>query len=185
LAPTHASHLDFWSICLALPPGIRRKLYIAAATDHFYARWGWGLATRLLSYHNFAFNRHAQGTTEFKRLLRILQAGYSLLLFPQGSRMREGKWAPFKPWVARLAIASGVPVLSVGLAGTDRALPPGARWPRTAAIRVEFGPALPPPLAAQGQWGEVVRREALDRYAGAINQNAYELWQRAQEKIPA
>ena len=179
LAPTHASHLDFWSVLMALPEPLLRLTYIAAATDHFYQRPGWALATRLVSYHNFAFNRLARGTSEFKRLEQVVEAGYTLLVFPQGSRMRQGNWVPYKPWLARLAIATGVPVLPIGIAGTERVLPPGTCRPRPARIRVALGKPMPPPEWPRGKNPGWVRREDLDHYAFSINQAAFALWQQA------
>lgn len=148
LAPTHASHLDFWAVLAGLPPGLRQRTYVAAAEDFFYARWWRRWVTRLFSYHNFPLNRRQDTVGEYGRLRQILAEGFSLLVFAQGSRTRDGSLPPFKPLLALLAVDSGVPLVPVAVRGTFEALPAGRWWPRRAPIAVRFGAPLIPTLAA-------------------------------------
>jgi 1-acyl-sn-glycerol-3-phosphate acyltransferase len=139
LAPVHASHLDFWAVLESLPQALRHKTYVAAARDYFYASWARLGITRLFSYHNFPFDRHARSTQEYRKLCQLLQSGLSLLIFPEGSRSRDGQLQAFKPLVSMLAVEQNIPLIPVMLRGTREALPAGRFWPRRAAIRVIFG----------------------------------------------
>jgi long-chain acyl-CoA synthetase len=144
LAPTHASHLDFWAVLEGLPSVLRQQTYVAAASDHFYRPGLRRLFTRMGSYHNFAFDRRAVGTDSFRRLLGILEAGFSLLLFPQGTRTRDGGLMPLKPLVSLLAVESGLPVVPIVVQGTFESLPAGRFWPRRHPIQVAYGTPLLP-----------------------------------------
>ncbi len=165
LAPTHASHLDFWAVLEGLSPALRRKTYVAAAEDFFYQRaWRRGLI-RWFSYHNFPLNRRAVGLDQYKRLRRLLQAGYSLMVFAQGTRTRDGSLLPFRPMLAMLAADCGVPIVPVAVMGTFQALPAGRAWPRRHAIRVRFGA----PLTAEVLENEP-QPELLPKMAKRLNQ---------------
>ena len=60
------------------------------------------------------------------RAQRGLEDGVSVLTFPEGTRSRTGELGPFNSGAARLALASGVPLIPVGVAGTDWLLPKGS-----------------------------------------------------------
>lgn len=142
LAPTHASHLDFWAVLEGVTPGLRRKTYVAAATDFFYQHAARRALTRWFSYHNFPLNRRAAGLDQYQRLRALLQAGYSLLAFAQGTRTRDGGLLPFRPLLSMLAADCGVPIVPVAVMGSFQALPAGRVWPRRHPIRVRFGAPL-------------------------------------------
>jgi 1-acyl-sn-glycerol-3-phosphate acyltransferase len=57
-----------------------------------------------------------------------LQHGLSVMMFPEGTRSRDGGVRPFKDGAFRLAIEAGVPVLPVAIAGTHRCMPKGSPW---------------------------------------------------------
>jgi len=143
-APTHASHLDFWAVLEGIDPLLVEKTYVAAAFDYFYQSPWRKLITNLISFHNFPFPRHAVTPATYRRLYEILRAGLSLLIFAQGSRMRDGKLLPFKPLLAMLAMESGIPLVPVAVQGTFAALPAGRWWPRRHPITVVFGEPIYP-----------------------------------------
>ena len=123
-APTHTSHLDFWAVLAGLPKPLQQKTYVAAAKDFFYTpqkRW----LTWLWSYHNFPFDRQSVSPQAYRHLGQLLQQGLSLMIFPQGSRARDGRLQPPKPIAAMLAADQNVPLLPVAVQGTHGALPPG------------------------------------------------------------
>lgn len=53
--------------------------------------------------------------------------GYSLIVFPEGTRSRDGELHPFKKGAFRMAIATGLPVIPVTVNGTWEVWPPGSK----------------------------------------------------------
>ncbi len=67
-----------------------------------------------------------------------LRSGAAVAIFPQGTVLGSAE----RPWhrgAARLALATGAPIVPVRIVGADRALRPGTRLPRRARVRVVIG----------------------------------------------
>lgn len=140
ICPTHASHLDFSAIRLALRPRYRRRLAAAAAADYFaVSRTRWFFAAWLGS---FAFNRTGKGDDSFAAAAALLDAGWNVLVFPEGTRSRTGEIGEFHPGAGLLAIRTGHQVLPVRIVGIAAVLPKGARRPHRAPVEVRFGAPL-------------------------------------------
>ena len=55
----------------------------------------------------------------------LVASGRSLIIYPEGTRSRDGELRPFKKGAFTMAVAGGIPILPVTIAGTYRAWPPG------------------------------------------------------------
>lgn len=142
ICPTHASHLDFSAIRLALGPRHRRRLAAAAAADYFaVSRVRWFFAAWLGS---FAFNRMGRGADSFATAAALLDAGWSVLIFPEGTRSRDGRIGAFHPGAGLLAVRTGRQLLPVRITGIADVLPKGARRPHRAPVEVRFGEPIRP-----------------------------------------
>ena len=104
----------------------------------------------------FPFPRH--GTQGIERAEALLASGRSVLLFPEGTRSRDGEVAPFRCGAGFLA-RLGVTIVPVGITGTRDVFPKGARLPRRAPVALVFGKArtFDASLAA-----EVIAKELRD-----------------------
>jgi len=117
----------------------------------------------LRAYGGFGVRR-GQADREAYRLARaVLEGGDWLGLAPEGTRSREARLGEPKPGVVTLALRSNALVLPVGIAGSERTWPIGARLPRRGTtVTVRFGQAYRPrdgdPAAPEGS-AEVARRE--------------------------
>lgn len=76
-----------------------------------------------------------------------LEDGISLLFFAEGTRSRDGALRPFKKGAFSTAIAAGLPILPIGIAGTHQAVPPGKACVRGGALAIEVGE----PIAVEGR----------------------------------
>ncbi|HZC26085.1 MAG TPA: lysophospholipid acyltransferase family protein [Actinopolymorphaceae bacterium] len=74
--------------------------------------------------------------------LRILQRGEIFGIYPEGTRSPDGRLYKGKTGVARLALASGAPVLPVAMIGTDKMQPPGKALPKIMRPGVRIGKPL-------------------------------------------
>jgi 1-acyl-sn-glycerol-3-phosphate acyltransferase len=91
--------------------------------------------------------------------VEAVHAGRLIGIFPEGTRSPDGRLHRGKTGVARIALASGAPVIPAGITGTDRAFPRGAKLPRPHPVRIVFGPPVSVPAAADGE----VKDPALTR----------------------
>lgn len=83
--------------------------------------------------------RQGRDTAGVRALLQALRAGRVVALAAEGHRSRTGRLQPINTVIARLATGAGVPLIPVGIAGTFRALPPGAMLPRRHPVVLRLG----------------------------------------------
>ena len=136
VCPTHASHLDVSALRLAIGPRLRRRLAPAVAADYWRpSRTRWFFAAWLGA---FPFVRSASADS-ISAAQALLDRGWNILVFPEGTRTRSGEIGALKPGVGLIAKRSGRPVLPVRIIGTHEILPPGARRPHRGRVEVRFG----------------------------------------------
>ena len=94
----------------------------------------------------------------------LLQDGHTLCLFPEGTRSRTGRVAPFKGGSFQSAIDAGVEVLPVAIEGAGDVLPPEGFRVRAGVITVRFGTPIP----TAGTSGAVGRQALADAAHGSV-----------------
>jgi 1-acyl-sn-glycerol-3-phosphate acyltransferase len=87
-------------------------------------------------------DRANPGPATLRQVSAVLRSGEVLCVYPEGTRGTGRTLLPFKSGAFRFAISASVPVIPVGIAGADRILPRGARWPRPVRAHIAFGPPL-------------------------------------------
>ncbi|KXK58252.1 glycerol acyltransferase [Micromonospora rosaria] len=80
----------------------------------------------------------------FDAAIPALRGGDQVAIYPEGTRSPDGRLYRGRTGAARLAVAAGVPIVPVGMIGTEKVQPIGARVPRPGAgkITVRFGKPL-------------------------------------------
>ena len=112
----HSSHYDTPILFTTLPRQLR---IIAKSTLRHVPFVGWHLA---LAGHLLIDRKHP-GAGVLKRMQRMITQGASLVVYPEGSRTRDGRVMKFKGGVFLLAIDSGLPVVPVSIAGSRAVMP--------------------------------------------------------------
>ncbi len=156
LIANHTSHMDTPIILAALPRRLRKHTTVAAAADYFYRnRWTAILASLLFNTVPVDRKGGGVGTRGGKgtgHLDKLLDQGWSLLLYPEGSRWNKGE-RRVRRGAAVLASEHHMPVVPIRVEGTAEAMPPGQIWPRRLhrglfarrhRIRVAFGDPIQP-----------------------------------------
>ena len=160
LVANHQSHLDTAALADALPPERRADLSPVAADDYFFSTptHAW-LASRLLNLR--PVSRDRRGGHDLVRLRRYLvDESASLLVFPEGSRSRDGRMHSFRRGIGMLLAGSPATVVPCHIEGSHRAWPAHKRWPRPGRLRIRTGN----PLAfgdlpnCSGSWTRIARR---------------------------
>ena len=138
LAPNHVTFLDSFF----LPLVVNRRVTFVAKAEYFDS-WKTGWFFRAVGQ----IPMHRQGGSASERALAaardVLEAGGVLGIYPEGTRSPDGRLYRGHTGVARLAIGCRVPVVPVGLVGTDRVQRPGSNLPRPfKQVTVRFGHPL-------------------------------------------
>jgi glycerol-3-phosphate dehydrogenase (NAD(P)+) len=114
LAPNHRSFLDPWVVGVCL----RRPVYFVAKRELFEKRWmGWFLN----SLGAFPIRRGESDEEAMETARTLVERGNVLLIFPEGTRHRNGSLGNPKRGVGRLALETGAPIIPVAVHGTERA----------------------------------------------------------------
>ena len=149
LAANHSSHLDTPFILSALPLRHRHRTVVVAAADYFYADWLRATFVSLM-FGTIPVERDEGASSESTaRMHRLLETRWNLLLYPEGTRSRDGDIGELHLGAARFAIEHEIPLVPIGVTGTHASLPPGSWWPRRSNIVVRMGSPLQPAGDAQ------------------------------------
>ena len=154
LVANHASHMDTPIILSALPRRLRKRTAVAAAADYFYRNrvTAW-LASLLFNTVPVDRKGGGGGTKGASHLDKLIDDGWSLLLYPEGSRKHSGEPGRVKRGAAVLASHHNLSIVPIRVTGTAAAMPPGAVWPkrlrgrlfsRRHRVDVTFGEPIPP-----------------------------------------
>jgi 1-acyl-sn-glycerol-3-phosphate acyltransferase len=135
LASNHASYLD--------PPlvgaGLRRHINYLAREDLFQVPvMGWVLR----QWQVVPVDRDGGGAAGLRRILDRLLAGGAIILFPEGTRTRDGKLQTARSGIGLTVIKSSAPVVPVRVFGTFEAYGRHLRFPRPRRMTVKYGRPL-------------------------------------------
>lgn len=160
LAPVHRSYLD--TVLAAYPTS--RRLRFMGKSGVFAKPWA---AKVFISLGGFPVRR---GTPDREALLicqRALEVGEPVVLFPEGRRGRGPQVGELLGGPAFLALRANVPIVPLGIGGSERSMPVGAKMLRPAKIALVVGkPIWPPPRAA----GSRVPRSMVDELTARLHQ---------------
>jgi 1-acyl-sn-glycerol-3-phosphate acyltransferase len=140
----HSSHLDTPLILGSLPRHLNQRVAVGAAADYFFDARLRAVVTALV-FNAFPVERHR--SRKLRSLAPYLLAkGWSLLLFPEGTRSEDGWMSPLRLGAAHLCVTQGVPLVPIALRGTYAAMPRGRNWPMPGRARVvvRYGTPLHP-----------------------------------------
>jgi 1-acyl-sn-glycerol-3-phosphate acyltransferase len=135
----HESHLDALILASALPRRQRRFVLPVAAGDTFFvspliAAFAAACLNALPLWRKNAGRHALQQLRE-----RLISEPCAFILFPAGTRSRDGSFLSFKPGLGMMVAGTSAPVVPCFLEGAFETFPPGARWPRPRQITLTVG----------------------------------------------
>jgi 1-acyl-sn-glycerol-3-phosphate acyltransferase len=161
----HSSHLDTPLILGSLPPRFADRVAVGAAADYFFDT-RWRAVTTALLFNAFPVERY--GSRRLRSLASdLIDDGWSLLIYPEGTRSEDGWMNPFRIGAAYLCVTKGIPVVPIALCGSYAAMPRGRNWPKPGRPRITIRYGRPLHPAADEKPGDFRRRmtEAVVRLA--------------------
>ncbi len=134
----HSSHLDTPLIFSCFKLNMVNKIRAVAALDYFFSNPIVRVATHLLC-NIIPINRKSADFTAISMCKKVLQSGGSIIIYPEGTRTRNGKMAEFKPGVGILIKKTKSPVLPVFIKGTYNCFNHKRAFPCSGPIEILFG----------------------------------------------
>ena len=161
----HASHMDTPLLLRALPWRWRRRTSVAAAADYFYGSRVMAHAVSL-AFSTVPVEREA-GAAGASVLEHLLDDGWSLVVYAEGTRSRDGTVGRLRAGAAMLAAERGLPIVPVHVSGTHATMPVGRGWMRRGSglRRREVGVAFGPPIHPDPS---LHRTEVMERVRGFL-----------------
>lgn len=132
LAPTHRSILD-----TPIASGVTRRRMRFMGADKYWKHDAFGRLLTALG--GFPVSRGTADREALKRSIAVLQDGEPLVLFPEGERKLGPLVQPLFDGATYIAVKAGVPIIPVGIGGSERAMPKGAKFIRPRKLHVVVG----------------------------------------------
>ncbi len=152
VAPVHRSNLDGPLVNSRCP----RKVRSLAKIEMFKGNVGTWISAMIGS---FPVHRGAGDRRTLQAAIGLLRRGEPLLVFPEGTRHSGRRVGEIFGGAAFLAARTGVPILPVGIAGTEEAMPPKAKFLRRVPVSIVIGEPLQPPNTENGRLSSHQRHE--------------------------
>ena len=169
LAPAHRSNADF---ALVLSVTRRRMRYMGKAGIWKY-RVLWPVFDAL---GGFPVSRGVADRAALRTCIGVIETGEPLVLFPEGTRRSGPVIDDLFDGVAYVASRTGVPIIPVGIGGSEGALAKGKKLPRPVKVTVVVGPPMTVEVGAGGR----VPRRAVRETTGALKVELQRLFDEAQ-----
>lgn len=156
MAPVHRSAIDFGFPALLTD----RKLYFMAKDS----LWDSEPVGHLLTYLGvFPVRRDVTDRGALMRAEQVLKKGETLVLFPEGTRQTGTQVGELLEGTAFLSARARAPIVPIGIANSERALPKGSKLPRPVSVKIVVGKVLdPPPLTGTGRISRSHLRETTE-----------------------
>jgi 1-acyl-sn-glycerol-3-phosphate acyltransferase len=172
LAPVHRSNIDF-----ALTSIITRRPMRYMGKDSI---WKSKLLGRFVSMLGaFPVHRGSADRDAVKACTNIVEGGSPLVMFPEGTRCSGPVIEEMFDGTAYVAARAGVPIVPLGIGGSEAMLPKGAKLPKRSKLVLVVGDPIPAPARSEG--GRVPR-SAVGDLTGRLHVELQALFDDAQER---
>ena len=172
LAPVHRSNIDFLLVSAVQR---QRMRYMGKHT-----LWKFKPLGRFISALGaFPVHRGTADREALRRCIDIIDSGEPLVVFPEGTRQSGPDVQPLFEGAAYIASRTGVPIVPVGIGGSEAAMPKGSKTIRPRRIRIVIGTPLAPPRGAAP--GDRVPRSAIKETTAMLHTEIQKLFDTAQQ----
>ncbi len=142
MVANHSSHLDALVLAAALPWRLRQSVFPIAAGDVFFETPVAALFSAMM-LNALPMWRKSCGPHAMQQLReRLIGEPAIYVLFPEGTRSRDGQMGRFKPGLGMLVAGAVAPVVPCYLHGAFAACPPDSKLPRPHPLHLRIGTPL-------------------------------------------
>lgn len=171
LAPIHRSNIDTPLVAAVT----RRRMRFMGKDSLWRVRpVGWIVS----ALGAFPVTRGSADREALRRCVLVLEAGEPLVLFPEGTRQSGPRVMPLFDGAAYVAVKAGVPIVPVGIGGSEGVMPKGSRMIRPRKCVVVVGVPLIAPVDESGRVPRSAVREVTERLSSELQR----LYDEAQDR---
>jgi 1-acyl-sn-glycerol-3-phosphate acyltransferase len=172
LAPVHRSNVDF-AIASTVT---KRRMRFMGKDSLFKLKPFAAFITALGAYpvHRGGADREA-----LRRTIAMIEGGEPVVIFPEGTRQSGPEVQTLFEGAAYVATRTGVPIVPVGIGGSEKAMPKGSKLLHPTKVAVIVGPALRPTPAEDGKR---TSRRAIHELTEQLHSEIQKLFDQAQAK---
>jgi 1-acyl-sn-glycerol-3-phosphate acyltransferase len=174
LAPVHRSYIDT-PISAAVTR--RRLRYMAKDSMWKNSTFGWLIS----SVGGFPVSRGTTDLEALKRCFLLLEQGEPIVMFPEGERKSGPIIQPLFEGAAYVAARGNVPIIPVGIGGSEAVMPKGTKMIHPHKVRVIVGKPIHPVLGENGR----APRSEVKRLTAELHDELQRLFDSAQARVPA
>lgn len=171
IAPVHRSNLDVPVLGATCPRRLRYFAKDSLFTNRF---WTWLLTL----VGGFPVRRDGTDRPALDAAIRVLERGEPLAMFPEGERKSGPLVHPLLNGVAYVAGRAQVPIVPVGIGGSERAMAKGNLLPRPTRLIFLYGEPIDPPRSD----GKRVPRSEIHRVTAELHEAIQSLFDEAQRR---
>jgi 1-acyl-sn-glycerol-3-phosphate acyltransferase len=142
LAPVHRSIIDTFAVGALT----RRRLRYMGKEELWKVGW-FGRIIEALGA--FPVHRDVTDREAFRRCVAVIEGGEPLVLFPEGTRRSGPTVSDLREGATYLAARTDIPIVPVGIGGSEMALPRGTRFPRPVKIHLVVGEPMTVKVAGE------------------------------------
>jgi 1-acyl-sn-glycerol-3-phosphate acyltransferase len=172
LAPVHRSNVD-----TPLVSSVTKRRLRFMGKD---SMWKIGLIGRLFTALGaFPVHRGTADREALRRTMEVIQSGEPVVIFPEGTRQTGPLVQPLFEGAAYVAVRTGVPIVPVGIGGSEAAMPKGSKMLRPTRVHIVIGEPLHPPARAEG---ERAPRRVIHELTEQLHTRLQDLFDQAQAR---
>ena len=172
VAPVHRSNVDTPIVAIVTK---RRLRYMGKDSLWKKPAFAWMLS----ALGGFPVTRGSADREALKRCVEVLQGGEPLVLFPEGERKSGPTVQPLFDGAAYVAAKAGVPILPVGIGGSEAVMPKGAKFVYPRKVHVVVGPVIRVETGENGR----APRNAVKTASDALHAELQRLYDLADARV--
>ena len=174
LAPIHRSNID-----TPLTATVTRRRIRFMGKDSLWkiGPLGWIMS----ALGAFPVTRGTADREALKRCIAVLEQGEPLVLFPEGTRQSGPRVMPLFDGAAYVAVKAGVPIIPIGIGGSERVMPKGSKmiYPRKCVV-VVGEPIMPGATSVDRKEGDRLARSSVKDVTERLSTDLQRLFDEAQ-----
>ncbi|MBV8958974.1 MAG: 1-acyl-sn-glycerol-3-phosphate acyltransferase [Actinobacteria bacterium] len=172
LAPVHRSNVD---TVLACTITTRRMHFMGKAS-----MWKYGFGVLWNALGAYPVHRGSADREALRKTADMIATGEPVVIFPEGTRQSGPEVQPLFDGAAYVAAKTGVPIVPVGIGGSEKAMPKGSKFIHPTKVHIVVGAPIDPPRAEEGKR---TSRRAVHELTEQLHTEIQKLFDQAQATV--